>query len=44
LIISANSENCRVMVIRLDTEIWEVGKGGIKRGDRKTGGGVEEEV
>jgi hypothetical protein len=32
------------MVIRLDIEIWEIGKGGTKRGCWKRGGWVGKEV
>jgi hypothetical protein len=36
--ISINSENRRIMVIRLDKEIWEIGKGGTKSGCGKSVG------
>jgi hypothetical protein len=32
------------MVIRLDIEIWELGKGGTKRGGRKRGEWVGKEI
>jgi hypothetical protein len=32
------------MVIRLDIEIWEIGKGGTKRACRKRGGWVGEDI
>jgi hypothetical protein len=32
--ISINSQSCGVMVIGLDIEFWEIGKGGTKGGDK----------
>jgi hypothetical protein len=44
MIIVINCRSCSVMVIRLDIEIWEIGKSGNKREGGKRGGQVGEEV
>jgi di/tricarboxylate transporter len=46
MIIAINSGKwgVQIMVVRLDIEIWEIGKGGTKRGVRKRGRWMGDEL